>query len=107
MRPPALEFDHPPDAVGRDAGGEVVDRAAERAQIFEWQVDAAAGEVVLDVAENVRELQRDAEIQGVGAGAFVAAAEDPDADQADRRRDAPAVLDQIVERLVAPSPRLR
>ena len=35
------------------------------AQILERQVDAAALEVVLDVAEDVGQLQRDAEVQRV------------------------------------------
>src|SRR5262249_18371547 len=54
-----------------------------------------------DVAEDVGQLQRDTEVQGVGARASVPAAEDSDADQADSGRDAPAILYEIVERLVA------
>ena len=41
------------------------------------------------------------EVHGVGLDALIAVAEDLDADEADRRRDAPAVLDQRLERLVA------
>ena len=70
------------------------------AQILERQVDAAAREIVLDVAQDVGQLQRDAEVQRVVARPVAPAAEDPDADQADRRGDAPAVLEQVVERLV-------
>ena len=46
---------------------------------------------------DVGELQRQAEVHGVVAAARVAAAEDVEADDPDRRGDAPAVLAQVVE----------
>ena len=74
-RAPALELDQPPHRLGDHAGREIVDRAAAGRQIVERQVDAAALEVVLDVAEDVRELQRDAQVQRVVARALVPAPE--------------------------------
>ena len=72
-----------------------------RRQVLERQIHAAAREIVFDVAENVRQLQRDAEVERVFARRGASTAEDLDADEADRRRDPPAVLEQIVERLVS------
>ena len=82
------------------AGGQVGHRAAGGREIVERHVHAAARQIVLDVADDVGELQRDAEIQRVVARLRIAAAEDPDTDQADRRRDAVAILQQIVECLI-------
>src|SRR6202040_3125862 len=47
------------------------------------------------------ELQRDAEVQRVVARALAPATPDADADHADGRRDASAVLEEIPERLIA------
>src|SRR6185369_17063120 len=53
-----------------------------------------------DVAQDVRELERDAEIERVVARAVASAADDLDADKPDGRGDAPAVLKEVVERLI-------
>ena len=63
----ALERDQPPHRIGHPAGRQILDRAAGGREVLERQVDAAALEVVLDVAEDVGQLQRDAEVQRVVA----------------------------------------
>ena len=68
-RAAALERDQLPHRFGDDPGGEVVDRASMRPQVVERQVDAPALEVGLDVAQDVGQLQRDAEVERVVARA--------------------------------------
>jgi hypothetical protein len=75
--------------------------AAEAAQFVLRQVDAAVIEVGLHVAHDVGELQGDPEVHRVVAPARMAAAEDVQADEPDRRGHAPAVLAQIIEGVVA------
>ena len=67
-RPAALERDAAWRTGSRHpAGRQVLDRAAGGREVVERQVDAAAREIVLDVAQDVGELQRDAEVQRVVA----------------------------------------
>src|SRR2546426_351031 len=73
------------------AGGDLVQR----------HVDSAAYGVRLEVAEDVRKLQGDAEVDGVVAAPYVAAPEDRQADETDGRGDAAAVDTQLVEVAVA------
>src|SRR5262249_57104151 len=51
-------------------------------------------------AQDVGQLERDAEFEGVVVGAGMTAAEDANTDEANRRRDTAAVLDEVVERRV-------
>ena len=91
----------PPGSVaGRDQ--------PEAAQILGGQVDAPVLGVLAHVAQDVRELQRHAEIVGEpfapatrSVARRVAQAEDRQAQPADRAGDAPAVEDELVEALVA------
>src|SRR5581483_12103896 len=100
-RATALERDQPAHRFARRAGSQIVDGAAARAQIGERQVDAAALEIGPDVAQDVGQLQRYSQVQRVLRRRVARAAEDANADQAHGRRDATAVLEEIIERLVA------
>src|SRR5262249_56064005 len=66
------------------------------------QVHAPASEIPRHVAQDVRELERDAEIDGVLPRSGVGAAEDPHAHEADGGSDPDAVFVQLLERTVAP-----
>ena len=80
---------------------QIVLGAAETLQILGWNVHAAALEIRRHVADDVRQLQRNAEIDRVIARLQIAIPENLDADQPDRRRHAQAVLPQLLERVVA------
>src|SRR3954467_13884736 len=75
-RPAAPEFEQGPHRGRDDAGGEIVDGAAAGGEIVERQVDAAALEIAPHIPQDVGQLQGDAEVQRVVAGALVAAAPD-------------------------------
>ena len=93
---------HQLDESGRIAPrGEILRADVEAAQILLGQVDAPRTRVDLDVAQDIRELQRDAEVHRVIAGAGIAVAEDLDAREPDGGRHAVAVRVQLLERLVA------
>src|SRR5207248_2218423 len=65
--------------------------AAEALQVFGRQVDAAAGQVLGQVAQDVADLQRDAELVGQRLrGGAIGALEDAEAEPAGRARDATA-----------------
>ena len=70
-------------------------------QILRRQVDAPAAQIDGHVADDVGQLQRDAEALGIGQTPDVTVAEDLDADQTHRRRDSTAVFEQGVEGLVS------
>src|SRR3989441_156559 len=78
------------------AGGDLVQR----------DVDSPAQGVHLEVTEDVRELQGDAEVDGIVAAAGVAASEDRQTDETDGRGDAAAVDAQLVEVAVARLPQV-
>src|SRR5437773_6825829 len=69
--------------------------------LVERHVDATARGVSLGVPEDVRQLQGDPEIDRVGPASAVAAAEDRQADQADRRGHTETVDAQLIEVPVA------
>ena len=97
----ALERHQAAHRFGHDAFRQIVHVTAVRGKVLERQIHAASREVVGDVAQDVRELEGDAEVDGVIPGPVVPAAEDPDADETHRRGDAAAILVEIGERLVA------
>src|SRR5207248_401203 len=101
MGAPALARNHAPNRFGEDAAREVVDGASARRQVVERQVDAAAREIVLHVTNDVRQLQRKAEIECVFARFVGSASEYLDANQSHGRRNPAAVLGQLAERLVS------
>ena len=88
-------------ALGHGAAGgqfaQLVDGLAELIQQVDGEIDAAALDVFLDVAQDVGELEGDAGLFGEFFGARVGVAEDADADQADDRGDEVAVAVEIVE----------
>ena len=95
---------------GRRAGGsgggrppEVNSVNTKLGQVFGGQVDAAVAVVLADVAQDVRQLERDAE--GVGQLGrpvhVIAGAEDAQGQAADRAGHAAAVPEQVIEGLVA------
>ncbi len=92
------------NATSRADGGRVaveVGRAADRSGVVGRQVDAAPAPVLDDVAEDVRELERDAEVVGDWCrGVAVGGAEDRQRQPADRPGDEPAVDDEVVDRRV-------
>ena len=100
-RAAAFERYQLPDRFGDDPGGEVVHCTSMRPQVVERQVDAPPLEIGLDVAQDVGQLQRDAEVERVVGRPRAATAEDPEADHPDRRCHPAAVFEQIVERLIA------
>ena len=74
---------------------------AELVQVFLRQVDAVVEEVLADVAQDVRQLERDAEVVGqLVLPLRLRGAVDAQAQPADAARDAAAVPEQVVERLV-------
>src|SRR5256712_4711312 len=77
-----------------------------RGDLVERHVDSPAQGVRLEVAEDVRELQGDAEVDGIVAAPYVAASEDRQADETDGRGDAAAVDAQLVEVPVARPPQV-
>jgi hypothetical protein len=80
--------------VRHDSCAQIVLGDAKSDHVLGGQVHPSLGEIGRDVANDVGELQRHPEVHGVGARAGVAVAEDLDADQANRRGDAAAVLRQ-------------
>ena len=85
---------------------QIVFAAAVGAQILLRNIDATLLEITPHVAQDVGELQGDAEIDRVLLRRRLAAAEDVEADEPDGRRDANAVPVQFVERLVAARPEI-
>src|SRR3954451_4038510 len=67
-RTPALELEQRPHRRRDDAGGEIVDGAAAGGEIVERQIDAAALEIAPHIPQDVRQLQRDAEVERIVAG---------------------------------------
>ncbi len=100
-RPLDLKREQPPNVVGDHPGTQVVLGAAEALQILDRDVHAAALEIGRHVADDIRQLQRDAEIDRVVAGLQIAISEDLDADEAHGRRHAQTILAQLLERLVS------
>src|SRR5262245_79510 len=101
--PTALERHQRAHSWGVAAGEELLLVAAEVPQILERQVDAAAGAVLAHVAQDVGELERDAEVVRIVHGGGMPAAEDLDAQEADGGGDQVAVLLELVEGPVAPA----
>ena len=95
--PHALVGKQAPHRLGHLAGANVVFGHAEAREIFLRQVDPSVGEVDADVADDVGQLQREPEVERIVARPRVAAPEDLDADQSDRRGHATAVSGQLVE----------
>ncbi len=81
-------------------------RDPETREILLRQVDAPLFQVGLDVANDVRGLQRQPEVEGVLARARIATAEHLDAHDADGGRDPPAIADELVEGLVTRAPQI-
>src|SRR6267142_4472027 len=79
------------EGIAVAAGPQVFRTHAEGPEILLWNVDAAAARVGADVADDVGELQRQAEADRVVAGAWVGVAEDLDAAEPHRRGHAIAV----------------
>jgi hypothetical protein len=63
--------------LGHDAFRQIATSRSHVRKVFERQIHAASREVVGDVAQDVRELKGDAEVDGVIPGPVVPAAEDP------------------------------
>ena len=90
-----LERDHQLD---RAFDPPVGDLAAEALEVLARQVDAAGRDVLGEVAQDVAELEREAEVVGERrAGRAVGAVEDAEREPADRARDAAAVVLELGE----------
>src|SRR5262245_48291542 len=100
-RPPALEGHQRTDARRVASREELLLVAGEARQVVEREVEPPAGGVLGDVAQDVRELECDAEIAGVVGCGGVPAAEDLDAQEPDGRGHQVAVLLELVEGRVA------
>src|SRR5207245_6173404 len=77
---------------------------AELLEVLPGDVDPPGPRVDADVAHDVRELQRGAELHRVVARARIGVAEDLDAAEADRRGAAVAVGIEVLGRVVADAP---
>src|SRR5207245_11696829 len=66
-------------------------------QRYRLKVDAPARGVLPEVAQDVRQPEGDAEVDGVGLGFGRAGPENLQADEPDRRRDSVAVLVELAE----------
>ena len=87
--------------IDRSSGREVRFCHAEACEIVLRQVDPPAMKVCRDVADDVRQLQRDAQLNSVLLRLRARAPEDLDADQSNRGRDTPAVFVQRRKRRIA------
>src|SRR5713226_4037740 len=83
--------------------GEVGSREAEFSQILLWKIEAAHGDVFLDVANDVGELKRQPAFLRQWFGRGIAIAKDLDADESHDRRYAVAILPQFFESTIARS----
>src|SRR5262245_12440171 len=99
----ALERHQRTHTCGVPAGEQLLLVAAEVSQVLERKVDAAAGAVLAHVAQDVGELERDAEVARIVRGGGMPAAEDLDAEEADGGGDQVAVLLERAEGPVAPA----
>ncbi len=101
-RPVDLERQQLADVFGHDAGPEIGLGASETLKILAWECTSRPrSQIGRHVADDIGQLQRDAEIDRVVARLQIAIAENLDADQPDGRRHAQAVLPQLLERVVA------
>ena len=78
-------------------GGDSARSATETLQIFGGKIDAAAGGIFRNVAENVGELEGEAEVIGQLESARIGKTEDADAALADDAGDTMTIEAQIVE----------
>ena len=76
---------------------------AEPIEVACRQIYAPERQILRHVAQDVRELERDAEIDRVLSRPGIGAPENPYAHEPDGGRDADAVFVQILERVIAPS----
>ncbi len=81
---------------------EIVFPVAEPAKVFLRQIDPAALRVVPDIAQDIRQLKRNAQVDGIVFGVRRAGSEDVQADESDHRGHAIAILVEVLERGVAP-----
>src|SRR5262245_63190700 len=95
--PLAFELHHFAEIVVYLSARQVVLRVPEQPQVLLRQVDAPARGVLFQIAQDVRQLQCDTEIDGVILRARRAVGEDLYAHQSRDRGDAVAVLTKIVE----------
>ena len=100
-RPLDLKGEQPLNLVGHHPGTQIVLGATEAPQILDRDVHAVALEIGRHVADDIRQLQRDAQIDRVIAGLQIAISEDLDADEAHGRRHAKTILAQLFERIVS------
>src|SRR6185436_4889090 len=91
----ALERHEPPELWRAAPPQHVGFGASEAREVLERQVDAPAGRVFRDVAEDVRQLEGEPEVGRVVARGRVLIAEDLDRDQPNGRGDAIAVLREV------------
>src|SRR5207247_759397 len=80
--------------------GERLHCAAARSEVFEGQVQTTQSQIGPDVAQDVRQLQRDTEIERVLARSGAATPEHLDANHPDRRCSTTAVLEPASNRLL-------
>ncbi len=96
-----LEGDEASLRVVADFAFEFLLRVAEALEFFQRKVDAVAGEVFLDVPQDVGELHGEAEVDGVFPGFRVAVAEYLETDETDDGGDPVAVEAEVFEGPVA------
>ena len=102
VRAVGLEAHQPDERRRVPPVDELVLGVPEPPDLVERQVDAAPLGVRAEVAHDVRQLERDSQVDRVVPGPRVRVAEDLDAGQTDRPRHPVAVLVELLERGVAP-----
>src|SRR6266511_1213902 len=100
-RPLAFELHHFAEIVVYLPARQVALRVTEQPQVLLWQIDAPARGVLFQIAQDVSQLQGDAEVDGVILRAQASISEDLYAHQPRDRGDAVAVLMKLVEGLIS------
>src|SRR5262245_56313553 len=99
-RPLAFELHHFAEIVVYPSARQIDLRIPEPAQILLRQIDAPASGVLFQIAQNVCQLQRNAEVDGVILRARASVCEDLYAHQSSDRGDAVAISIKLIEGLI-------
>ena len=99
--PSNLELHKAPPAIVDLLDGQVRFRQTKRRQILLGEIDASRLPILAHVAQDIGELQRDPQFDGVGDRLVAGEADDMHTHQPHGRSDAIAIGDQLVKGLVA------
>src|SRR5688500_17630099 len=96
-----LELDESAQPLVLRAGEQLFLRYPEPAQLLTRYVNAVTRQIIADVPRDVGELERSREVPAMNEGRRSLVAEDRERDIGDRRRHEIAVVQQVLERLIA------